>query len=66
MRPIKAIFGVASAATVLIIGLKLVSAFQTAQQEIANGNVEIVGQFIVVCLIAVIALQFLALANPAR
>ena len=66
MRPIITIFGVAGAVTVLTIGLKLISAFQTVQQEIVSGNVEIIGQFIFLCLISIIALQFLALANPAR
>ncbi|EMA38526.1 hypothetical protein [Halobiforma nitratireducens] len=66
MKQIMAVFGIAGAETALIIVLILVDALQIALNERAAGNIEVVGQFIVVCLIALITLEFLALANPAR
>ncbi|WP_312909321.1 hypothetical protein [Natronosalvus caseinilyticus] len=66
MKQVIALFGVAGAVTSLTIVLILVDALQITLNEAAAGNIEVVGQFIIVCLAAVIAIELLTLANPAR
>lgn len=60
------IFGVAGAVTAFGFGLILIEASQIAQREAAMGNTDVVGSFIVIGLLVVLAMHLLALANPAR
>ena len=64
MRQVMVVLGIASAITVLTIGLIVIDAFRIAQHEAAAGNIDALGQFIFVGLLAVIAIRLLTLADP--
>jgi len=66
MKQIMTAFGISSAGTALVIGLILVDAFQIAQQEVATGNTDAIGQFIIVGMLAIISLLILSFAMPGR
>ncbi|ELY41176.1 hypothetical protein [Natronorubrum sulfidifaciens] len=63
MRQLMVVFGISSAVTGLTIGLIVTNAFQIGQQEVATENIDAVGEFIVVGLTAIIAIQLLALVS---
>lgn len=59
-----AVFGLGSAVTIISILLIVTDAFQTTQRQAWQGNVDAVGEFIIIVVVAMIAIALLRLVNP--
>lgn len=66
MNRVMSLLGIAGAVTAFIISLKIIDSFQIAQQEVSVGNTDVIGQFIIVSLVGVIAVLLLSIINPSR
>lgn len=66
MGQVATIFWLGGAVTVLTIMLILGDALRTALREAAAGNPAVIGQFVIVGVLAVIAIRLLTLVNADR
>ncbi|WP_317175894.1 hypothetical protein [Halomontanus rarus] len=64
MREIGALFAIAGVAGFLGIVYTLIDALTYTLAQVTAGNIEVLGEFILLCVLVMLAVQILSLARP--